>query len=125
MFRKSQDGKGPKLTVTAFAVNAVAICLKEFPAFNSSLDQASNQLILKRHYHVGIAVDTENGLLVPVLRDVDKKSVAQLAAEILAGRAGRQRKLESSELKGGTFTITNLRRGLAARRSRRLSIGRK
>ena len=108
-FRKTQDGKGPKLTVTAFALKAVAILLKEFPAFNSSLDLASNQLILKRHYHLGVAVDTDNGLLVPVLRDVDKKSVSQLAAEMtaLAERA-RPRKIDSSELKGGTFTITNL-----------------
>ncbi len=108
-FRKSQDGKGPKLTVTAFALKAAAIALKEFPTFNSSLDLASNQLILKRHYHVGVAVDTENGLLVPVLRDVDKKSVVQLAAEMAAlADRGRQRKLDSSELKGGTFTVTNL-----------------
>jgi pyruvate dehydrogenase E2 component (dihydrolipoamide acetyltransferase) len=108
-FRKSQDGKGPKLTMTAFALKATAIALKEFPTFNASLDLASGQLILKRHYHIGIAVDTENGLLVPVLRDVDQKSVSQLAAEMatLADRA-RQRKLDGSELKGGTFTITNL-----------------
>ncbi len=108
-FRKSQDSKGPKLTVTAFALKAAAILLKEFPTFNASLDLASGQLILKRHYHLGVAVDTENGLLVPVLRDVDKKSVSQLAAEMaaLAERA-RQRKLDGNELKGGTFTITNL-----------------
>jgi pyruvate dehydrogenase E2 component (dihydrolipoamide acetyltransferase) len=108
-FRKSQDGKGPKLTVTAFAIKAVVIALKEFPTFNSSLDLASNQLVLKRHYHIGIAVDTENGLLVPVLRDVEKKSVAEIAAEMaaLAERA-RQRKLDGNELKGGTFTVTNL-----------------
>jgi pyruvate dehydrogenase E2 component (dihydrolipoamide acetyltransferase) len=108
-FRKSQDGKGPKLTVTAFALKAAAIALKEFPAFNASLDLASGQLILKRHYHIGVAVDTENGLLVPVLRDVDKKSVSQLAAEMTAlAERGRQRKLDGSELNGGTFTITNL-----------------
>jgi pyruvate dehydrogenase E2 component (dihydrolipoamide acetyltransferase) len=108
-FRKSQDVKGPKLTVTAFALKAAAIALKEFPTFNSSLDLASGQLILKRHYHIGIAVDTENGLLVPVLRDVDKKSVSHLATEMaaMADRA-RQRKLDGDELKGGTFTITNL-----------------
>ena len=108
-FRKSQDGKGPKLTVTAFAIKAVAIVLKEFPTFNASLDLASNQLVLKRHYHVGVAVDTENGLLVPVLRDVDRKSVAEIAAEMAAAaERARQRKLDGSELKGGTFTVTNL-----------------
>jgi pyruvate dehydrogenase E2 component (dihydrolipoamide acetyltransferase) len=116
-FRKSQGersgdhspARGPKLTVTAFAIKAVAIALKEFPTFNASLDLASNQLVLKRHYHVGIAVDTENGLLVPVLRDVDKKSVAEIAAEMAAAaERARQRKLDGSELKGGTFTVTNL-----------------
>jgi pyruvate dehydrogenase E2 component (dihydrolipoamide acetyltransferase) len=108
-FRKSQEGKGPKLTVTAFALKAAAVCLREFPTFNASLDVANNRLVLKRYYHVGVAVDTENGLLVPVLRDVDKKGVRQLAEELnaAAGRA-RERKLDGSELKGGTFTITNL-----------------
>jgi pyruvate dehydrogenase E2 component (dihydrolipoyllysine-residue acetyltransferase) len=108
-FRKSQDGKGPKLTVTAFALKAVAVALRQFPNFNATIDTASNQIILKRYCHVGVAVDTENGLLVPVIRDVDKKSVAELAEEMadVADRA-RQRKLEAAELKGGTFTITNL-----------------
>ena len=108
-FRKSQDAKKPKLTVTAFALKAVAVALREFPTFNASLDTAGNQLILKRYYHVGVAVDTENGLLVPVIRDVDKKSVAEMAEELtgIADRA-RQRKLDGAELKGGTFTITNL-----------------
>ena len=108
-FRKAQEGKGPKLTVTAFALKAVAVALRQFPNFNASLDTANNQLILKRYYHVGVAVDTENGLLVPVIRDVDQKSVAELAEELtaVADRA-RQRKLDAAELKGGTFTITNL-----------------
>jgi pyruvate dehydrogenase E2 component (dihydrolipoamide acetyltransferase) len=108
-FRKQQEGRGPKLTVTAFALKAAAIALREFPTFNSSLDLASNQLVLKQYYHIGVAVDTENGLLVPVLRDVNRKSVQQLAEELtgIADRA-RQRKLDGNELKGGTFTITNL-----------------
>jgi pyruvate dehydrogenase E2 component (dihydrolipoamide acetyltransferase) len=108
-FRKSQDGKGPKLTVTAFALKTVAVALRQFPNFNATLDAANSQLILKRYYHVGVAVDTENGLLVPVIRDVDTKSVAELAEELtaVADRA-RQRKLDAAELKGGTFTITNL-----------------
>src|SRR5262249_489089 len=80
-FRKAQKA-GPKLTLTAFALKASAIALKEFPNFNASLDLASGQLILKRYYHIGVAVDTEGGLLVPVLRDVDKKSVAELAQEL-------------------------------------------
>jgi pyruvate dehydrogenase E2 component (dihydrolipoamide acetyltransferase) len=108
-FRKKQAGRGPKLTVTAFALKAVAVALRQFPHFNASLDSAGGALVLKRYYHIGVAVDTEAGLLVPVLRDVDKKSVVQLAAELaeVADRA-RQRKLSADEMRGGTFTITNL-----------------
>jgi pyruvate dehydrogenase E2 component (dihydrolipoamide acetyltransferase) len=108
-FRKSQDGKGPKLTVTAFALKAVTTALREFPTFNASLDTANNQLVLKRYYHLGVAVDTPNGLLVPVLRDVDRKGVHQIAEEMNAvAQRARDRKLDGNELKGGTFTITNL-----------------
>jgi pyruvate dehydrogenase E2 component (dihydrolipoamide acetyltransferase) len=108
-FRKEQEGKGPRLTVTAFALKAAAIVLRELPQFNASLDAAAAQLVLKRYVHVGVAVDTERGLLVPVLRDVDKKSVSALAAELadVAERA-RQKKLSADEMRGGTFTITNL-----------------
>jgi pyruvate dehydrogenase E2 component (dihydrolipoamide acetyltransferase) len=108
-FRKREDGRGPKLTVTAFALKAVAIALKQFPRFNSTLDLANNQLILKHYYHLGLAVDTERGLLVPVLHDVDKKSVQELAREMadLADRA-RQKKISADDLRGGTFTISNL-----------------
>ena len=108
-FRKQQDGRGPKLTVTAFALKASAIALREYPTFNSSLDLASNQLVLKQYYHIGVAVDTKNGLLVPVLRDVNQKSVHQLAEELTAA-ADRMKegKFDGKELKGGTFTITNL-----------------
>jgi pyruvate dehydrogenase E2 component (dihydrolipoamide acetyltransferase) len=108
-FRRSQDGQGPKLTVTAFALKAAAVALKEFPQFNASLDLAGGRLVRKQYYHVGVAVDTDRGLLVPVIRDVDKKSVRELAAEVteLAEKA-RQRKLPIEEMKGGTFTITNL-----------------
>src|SRR2546428_3544675 len=67
-FRKQQDGKGPKITVTAFALKAAAIVLRQFPQFNASLDLAGNQLIVKHYYHIGVAVDTERGLLAPVGR---------------------------------------------------------
>jgi pyruvate dehydrogenase E2 component (dihydrolipoamide acetyltransferase) len=109
-FRKQQsESKGPKLTVTAFVLRACAVSLREFPTFNASIDLASGRLILKRYYHLGVAVDTEGGLLVPVLRDVDKKHVRELAEELNAvAQRARERKLDSSELKGGTFTITNL-----------------
>jgi pyruvate dehydrogenase E2 component (dihydrolipoamide acetyltransferase) len=107
-FRKSQS-KGPKFTISAFAMKAAVVLLKEFPVFNSSIDVAGNQIIHKKYYNIGVAVDTENGLLVPVIRDVDKKSIVELAEELasIAERA-RQRKLDSKDLTGGTFTITNL-----------------
>jgi pyruvate dehydrogenase E2 component (dihydrolipoamide acetyltransferase) len=108
-FRKQREGSGPKLTITAFALKATAIALRQFPQFNASLDLANNQLIVKQYYHIGVAVDTDRGLLVPVLRDVDRKSVQELAAELteIAGRA-REKKVSLDEMRGGTFTITNL-----------------
>jgi pyruvate dehydrogenase E2 component (dihydrolipoamide acetyltransferase) len=110
-FRRQQEGegKGPKLTVTAFAIKAAAIALREFPRFNSSIDLANGQLIVKKYINIGIAVDTDRGLLVPVLRDADHKSIATLAQELaeLADKA-RQKKLSADDMRGGSFTITNL-----------------
>jgi pyruvate dehydrogenase E2 component (dihydrolipoamide acetyltransferase) len=108
-FRRSQEGKGPKLTVTAFAMKACAVALQEFPQFNASLDVAKGELIFKKYFHIGVAVDTEYGLLVPVIRDVDRKPVRQLATELneVAERA-RQRKLGIEEMRGSTFTVSNL-----------------
>ena len=108
-FRKQQGEHGPKLTVTAFALKAVAIALKRFGRLNSTLDLPNNQLILKHFINLGLAVDTERGLLVPVLRDVDKKSVHDLAAEMAAmAERARQKQIKPDDLRGGTFTITNL-----------------
>jgi pyruvate dehydrogenase E2 component (dihydrolipoamide acetyltransferase) len=108
-FRKEQAAKGVKLTVTAFALKACAIALKKFPEFNSSLDLGNSQLVLKRYVHIGVAVDTPKGLVVPVLRDADKKSVSALGDELTATAArARDGKLDVAEMKGGTFTITNL-----------------
>jgi pyruvate dehydrogenase E2 component (dihydrolipoamide acetyltransferase) len=109
-FRRQQaQSPGPKLTITAFVLKAVAIALKQFPQFNASLDLAGGQLVFKRYYHIGVAVDTDRGLLVPVLRDVDRKTIHDLAGELtdIAERA-RQKKLSADDMRGGTFTITNL-----------------
>jgi pyruvate dehydrogenase E2 component (dihydrolipoamide acetyltransferase) len=107
-FRRQQEG-GPKLTVTAFALKAAAIALQQFPQFNASVDLSGGQLVLKRYYHLGIAVDTDRGLLVPVLRDVDRKTIYKLAEELAAvAERARQKKLAVEEMRGGTFTITNL-----------------
>jgi pyruvate dehydrogenase E2 component (dihydrolipoamide acetyltransferase) len=108
-FRRSQADTKVKLTITAFALKASAVALKEFPQFNASLDMAGHQVILKNYYHIGVAVDTDRGLVVPVIRDVDRKSVRELAAELteVADKA-RNRKLQLDDMKGGTFTISNL-----------------
>jgi pyruvate dehydrogenase E2 component (dihydrolipoamide acetyltransferase) len=105
-FRQQQKAAGVKLTVTAFALKASAIALKQFPEFNSSLDLAGNRLILKKYVHIGVAVDTPHGLLVPVIRDVDRKSVDDLGKDLTAvAEAAKQRK---ADMNGGTFTISNL-----------------
>ena len=100
---------GPKITMTVLAMKAVVTALKAFPKFNSSYDAARGEVVLKKYFNLGIAVDTEQGLMVPVIRSVDTKSVVQLAAELteLAQKA-RDRKLAIAEMQGGTFTITNL-----------------
>jgi pyruvate dehydrogenase E2 component (dihydrolipoamide acetyltransferase) len=102
------EKKGARLTLTSFALKAVASTLKKFPLFNCSLDEVTNELVFKAYYHIGLAVDTEQGLLVPVIRDVDKKDLLQLSKEIqeLAEKA-RARKVSLEEMKGGTFTISN------------------
>jgi pyruvate dehydrogenase E2 component (dihydrolipoamide acetyltransferase) len=107
-FAAKYGKKGARLTLTPLVLKAVAEILKKHPLFNSSLDEAANEIVLKEYYHIGIAVDTEQGLLVPVIRDVDKKSILDLANELeqVAARA-RDRKISAEELKGGTFTISN------------------
>jgi pyruvate dehydrogenase E2 component (dihydrolipoamide acetyltransferase) len=89
-------------------LKALVGTLKKHPIFNSSLDELANEIVIKEYYHLGIAVDTEQGLMVPVIRDVDKKSVLDLSRELeqLAQKA-RDRKVSGDELKGGTFTISN------------------
>lgn len=102
------EEKGARLTLTVFALKVVADTLKRHPVFNSSLDEAAEQLVFKSYYHVGVAVDTEAGLIVPVLRDVDRKSLLELAKELEAlAQKARERKVSAEELKGGTFTISN------------------
>lgn len=111
--RKKHAGRveqaGGKLTVTAIMLKAATLALARFPQFNASLDVATNEVIYKSFYHIGVAVDTDRGLLVPVIRDVNKKSVLTLSVELtqMAERA-RNRKMTPDEMEGGTFTISNL-----------------
>jgi len=100
--------QGGKLTVTAVMVKVIAAALNRFAHFNASIDTANQKLILKKYVNIGIAADTPRGLLVPVVRNADQKSISRLAAEItdLADRA-RQKKLKPDEMEGGTFTLSN------------------
>lgn len=103
------EKKGGKLTMTAILLKVAAAALKAFPKFNASLDLASNEVVYKDYVHIGVAVDTPAGLLVPVIRDVDKKGVIALGLELgeLAAKA-RERKLTPDEMQGACFTISNL-----------------
>ena len=107
-YAPAYEQKGARLTLTSFALKIVADTLKKHPIFNSSLDEAAQEIVTKEYYHIGVAVDTEAGLIVPVIRDVDKKSLLELSKELegLAKKA-RERKISAEELKGGTFTISN------------------
>ena len=106
---KGARAKRQKVTFLPFFMKAAADLLKEMPAFNSSLDHREENLIFKHYFHIGFAVDTPAGLMVPVVRDVDQKNIFEISAELqdLSQRA-RDKKLKPSELKGGTFTISSL-----------------
>jgi len=107
-FAPAYEAKGARLTVTVFILKALVDTLKKHPIFNASLDEVANEIILKEYFHLGIAVDTEQGLLVPVLRDVDKKDLLQLAKDLEeAAKKARERKVTGEDLRGGTFTISN------------------
>ncbi len=103
------EAEGGALTLTIFALKAAVAALKEHPRLNASLDMEAREIIIKRHYHIGVAVDTDRGLLVPVIRDVDRKSILELAKELpeLARRT-RDGEIGLEEMSGGTFTITNI-----------------
>jgi pyruvate dehydrogenase E2 component (dihydrolipoamide acetyltransferase) len=101
--------EGGRLTLTVFALKAVASGLKKFPQFNASLDEASSEIVFKHYYNIGVAVATERGLIVPVIKDVDKKSVIELSVELAQiSEKTRAGKVEMDRLQGGTFTLTNI-----------------
>jgi pyruvate dehydrogenase E2 component (dihydrolipoamide acetyltransferase) len=106
--RADIKAEGGRLTMTVFAIKAVATALKMYPQFNATLDVTAGEIVYKNYFHIGVAVNTENGLIVPVIRDVDRKSIRELAIELhdLVERT-RSRKVSLKELQGGTFTITN------------------
>lgn len=106
---KKAEQAGGKLTVTAILLKVIASALKKFPKFNTSIDLAKNEIIYKKYTHIGIAVDTPAGLLVPVIRDVDQKNILELSAELSEiSEKARNRKLSMDEMQGGCFSISNL-----------------
>ena len=108
-FTPKAETAGGKLTITAILIKVIASALKVFPQFNASVDTAAEEIVYKNYIHVGVAVDTENGLLVPVIRDADKKNIIELSVELgeVAERA-RSRRLAPDDMQGGSMTITNL-----------------
>ncbi len=107
--RKKFSKPDRKLSITPFLMKVIAASLKNFPQFNASVDMATGEIIYKKYYTIGVAVDTPNGLLVPVIRDVEKKTILELSQELntLAEKA-RDKKLSIDDMRGGTFTISNL-----------------
>ena len=107
-FKAAYEKAGAKLTPTPFIIKALVAALKKHPKFNASLNEVAETLVIKHYYHIGIAVDTDAGLLVPVIKDADKKSLLEIAKELsVIAEKARDRKLGADDMKGGTFTISN------------------
>jgi pyruvate dehydrogenase E2 component (dihydrolipoamide acetyltransferase) len=103
------EAQGGKLTLTVFAIKAAVAALRKHPFFNASIDVQAEEIILKRYYNVGVATDTEKGLVVPVLQDVDRKSITEIAVELTAlVQRTREGRASVDDMRGGTFTITNV-----------------
>ena len=109
LYNPRAEAAGAKLTPTAILLKVVAAALRRFPQFNASVDMAAEEIVYKQYVHVGVAVDTDRGLLVPVIRDADQKNVIELAADLgqMAQKA-RDRKLGLEDMQGACFTISNL-----------------
>jgi pyruvate dehydrogenase E2 component (dihydrolipoamide acetyltransferase) len=108
-YAKKVEAAGGKLTVTAILIKIVALAIDKFPQFASSVDMANESIIYKQYRHIGVAVDTPNGLLVPVIRDADKKTITEIAVELGATSArARDKKLSLDDMSGGVFSISNL-----------------
>jgi pyruvate dehydrogenase E2 component (dihydrolipoamide acetyltransferase) len=108
-YAKQAEAAGGNLTVTAIAVKVVAAALKKFPQFNSSIDMTNGEIVLKKFVNVGVAVDTDRGLLVPVIRNTDQKNIIEIATELAQlSEKARNRKIALEEMQGGTFSVSNL-----------------
>jgi pyruvate dehydrogenase E2 component (dihydrolipoamide acetyltransferase) len=102
------EARGTRLTLTSFVLKALVSTLKKHPIFNASIDDTTNEIVNKAYHHIGLAVDTENGLMVPVIRNVDHRTLLELSQDIATVAAkARDRKLTLDDMKGGTFTVSN------------------
>jgi len=107
--KKEAEQEGTKVTFLPFLMRAAVLVLKEMPRFNSSLDENNENLIIKKYFHIGVAVDTPSGLMVPSVRDVDKKTILDLSKELMdISERARDKKLRPDELQGSSFTISSL-----------------
>jgi len=107
--KEEAEKTGKKVTFLPFLMKAVVLVLKEMPRFNSSLDEKQENLVIKNYFHIGVAVDTPSGLMVPCVKDVDKKTILELSEELVdISKRARDKKLKPDELKGGSFTISSL-----------------
>ena len=107
--KTKQKNSGVKVTMTPYLMKATVSALKEHPVFNSSIQNNGTNIVFKKYYNIGVAVDTKHGLVVPVIRDVDKKNIVELSKELMdVSERARNKKLNPTELKGATFTISNL-----------------
>jgi pyruvate dehydrogenase E2 component (dihydrolipoamide acetyltransferase) len=108
-YGKEAEAAGGNLTMTAIAVKVAAVALKTFPKFNTSVDMAAGEIVYKKYINIGVAVDTDRGLLVPVIRDADAKNIIQISVELVQlSEKARSRKISLEEMQGGTFSISNL-----------------
>jgi len=108
-YGKDVAAAGGKLTMTSIILKISASALKAFPQFNASIDMENNRIIYKKYYNIGVAVDTDRGLLVPVIRDADRKNIEELSVDLsVLSEKARTKKITAPELQGGTFTISNL-----------------
>ncbi|MGC9357220.1 MAG: 2-oxo acid dehydrogenase subunit E2, partial [Anaerolineae bacterium] len=108
-YKDAIEEKGGKLTLTVFALKALTNALKQFPKFNASIDVETEEIVLKKYFNIGVAVDSDRGLVVPVVRDVDKKSIVELSIELAElVEATREGSVTLENMQGGTMTITNI-----------------
>lgn len=108
-YSKKVEAAGGKLTITAILIKIAASALKVFPQFNASVDMQKSEIIYKKYFNIGIAVDTDKGLLVPVIKDVDKKNIVEISVELAEiSKKARDKKLTIEDMQGGNFTISNL-----------------